>query len=189
MARAKSSLISVGLLLILLPVLAVFQYRWIGEVSAAERERLESSLRVASDRFAMDFDAEFSRIASVFEIRDGFPETATPVADRFQTWSERNGYPRMVRGIYLLKSRPETSAEFYRVDLAARELQSAPLPNEFEPLRDRFRRGSVTSSVGDRMLLLAPIFRTERQFVGPRLPTFRQRRSDEFRRRPDGPPS
>jgi signal transduction histidine kinase len=187
MARAKSSLIPVGLLLILLPVLAVFQYRWIGEVSAAERDRLESSLRVASDRFAADFDGEFSRLAGVFQIRDGFPETAIPVTERFQTWSETNPYPQIIRGIYLLKNRPEGHTEFYKVDLAAHELQPGPLPNEFEGIRDRFRPGSVTNSVGDRMLLLAPIFRTDRQFVGPRRQDFGLRRFEESRRRQNGP--
>src|SRR5438874_11417145 len=101
MARAKSSLILVGLLLILLPVLAVLQYRWIGEVSAAERDRLESSLRVASDRFATDFDAEFSRLANAFQIRDGFPETPDPIAERYQAWSESNSYARLVRALFV----------------------------------------------------------------------------------------
>ena len=89
-ARAKSSLILVGLLLVLLPALAILQYRWIGEVSAAERDRLESSLRVASDQFAMEFEAEFSRLANAFQLRDAFPETAAPIVERFQAWSDAN---------------------------------------------------------------------------------------------------
>src|SRR5262249_29080975 len=105
--RAKSSLLLVGLPLLLLPVLAVLQYQWIGEVSAAERDRLESSLRVASDRFATDFDAEFSRLVNAFQVRDGFPESATPINDRYQAWSEANGYARLVRSIYL--SRPASN--------------------------------------------------------------------------------
>ena len=188
MARAKPSLISVGLLLILLPVLAVFQYRWIGEVSAAERDRLESSLRVSSDRFAADFEGEFSRLANVFQIRDGFPETAIPVTDRYETWSETNSYPRIIRDIYLLKRVPETQSEFYKVDLAAHELRAVPLPKEFEAIRERFRPGSAGNLLGDRTLLLAPIFRNERRFVGPRQEDFRQRSRNEFRRRTDGPP-
>src|SRR5262249_48826291 len=100
--RAKSSLILVGLLLILLPILAIFQYRWIGEVSASEHDRLESSLRIASDRFATDFDAEFSRIGSAFQVRDGFPETGAPIRERYLTWSETNPYPRIIHAIYLL---------------------------------------------------------------------------------------
>src|SRR6185295_19719627 len=101
--RAKSSLILVGLLLILLPILAILQYRWIGEVSAAERDRLESSLRVASDQFALEFEAEFARLANAFQIRDAFPDTAAPIVERFQAWWDVNAFPKIVRTIYALK--------------------------------------------------------------------------------------
>jgi signal transduction histidine kinase len=182
-ARAKSSLILVGLLLILLPLLAVLQYRWIGEVSAAERDRLESSLRVASDRFAADFEGEFSRLGNTFQIRDGFPETAAPIVERYQVWSEANPYARLVREIYLLKVTPENGAEFFRVDLAAKELLSTPLPTELEFIRDRFRRGPFSYSAGEMMMLVTPIFRAGRGFGGPGTEDFRQPRSENFRRR------
>src|SRR5213595_3581244 len=115
MARAKSSLILVGLLLILLPVLAVLQYRWIGEVSAAERDRLESSLRVASDRFGTDFDAELSRLAGAFQIRDGFPENGLAIVERYQNWAETTSYSKIVRSIALLKTSPDTAPQLYKV--------------------------------------------------------------------------
>jgi signal transduction histidine kinase len=186
MVRAKSSLILVGLLLILLPILAIFQYRWIGEVSAAEHDRLESSLRIASDRFAADFDAEFSRIDSAFQIRDGFPQTAAPIRERFQTWSETNPYPRIIRAVYLLKAAPENGSEFYKVDFLSDELQSLSLPKDWESIRDRFRPGPVNYSVGDHTLLATPIFRAGRQFGNRAGGEFRQRRPPGSRRRPDG---
>jgi len=186
MVRAKSSLILVGLLLILLPILAIFQYRWIGEVSAAEHDRLESSLRIASDRFATDFDAEFSRIGNAFQIRDGFPETAMPVRERYQSWSETNPYPHIIRAIYLLRAAPENGSEFYKVDLVSDELQSASLPKDWESIRDRFRPGPVSYSVGDRTLLAAPIFRAGRQFGSRSGEDFRQGRPPGSRRRPGG---
>ena len=178
--RAKSSLVLVGLLLILLPVLAVFQYRWIGEVSAAERERLEASLRVSSDRFALDFDAEFSRLANVFQFRDGFPE-AGPIADRLQMWSETNPYTRLVRSIYLIKN-TETEAQFYKVDLATRELEPGTMPAEFGNLRDRLRPGAFNYS-GAAMMMAVSI--QPRPFGRPRLPDD-FRRPDEFRGRSNG---
>jgi signal transduction histidine kinase len=184
--RAKSSLILVGLLLILLPILAIFQYRWIGEVSAAEHDRLESSLRIASDRFAADFDAEFSRIGSAFQIRDGFPQTAAPIRERYQTWSETNPYPRIIRAIYLLKAAPENGSEFYKVDFLSDELQSVSLPKNWESIRDRFRPGPVNYSVGDHTLLAAPILRAGRQFGNRAGEEFRQRRPPGSRRRPGG---
>ena len=184
--RAKSSLILVGLLLILLPILAIFQYRWIGEVSAAEHDRLESSLRIATDRFAADFDAEFSRIGSAFQIRDGFPQTAAVIRERYQSWSETNPYPRIIRAVYLLKAEPENGSEFYKVDFLSDELQSVSLPKDWESIRDRFRPGPVNYSVGDQTLLAAPIFRGGRQFGNRAGEEFRQRRLPGSRRRPDG---
>src|SRR5262249_20437134 len=178
MARAKSSLISVGLLLILLPVLAVFQYRWIGEVSAAERERLSSSLRMASDRFAADFDAELSRLANAFQMRDGFPDTAEPLLERYQSWSEGNTYARIVRSIYVLKNVPEKGPEFYKVDFQTREFVPASLPLDFENLRDRFRPGPSALSpyaANRRMMLVTSISRPGRQFGAVRSDEFWQR--------------
>jgi signal transduction histidine kinase len=184
---AKSSLILVGLLLILLPVLAVLQYRWIGEVSTAERDRLESSLRVSSERFAIDFDAEFSRLANAFQIRDGFPSTAEPFVDRYQNWSEGNSYPRLIQAIYLLKLESEGNSEFYRVDLSGQKLEPAALPKTWENVRDRFRFGPFNYSAGDTMTLVMPIFRGRQPFGGPRPDDFRPPRPDEFRRRGEGP--
>ena len=50
-----------ALLVILLAVLAVLQWRWIGEVSAMERHRMRSSLFAAGSRFTDDFDREVTR--------------------------------------------------------------------------------------------------------------------------------
>ncbi len=179
MSRPKSSMVLVGLLLVLLPTLAIFQYRWIGEVSAAERERLESSLRVASDRFASDFDTELSRLANAFQIRDGFPEDSGPIIERYQAWSETVADPRLIRAIYLLRSSPDGPLDFYQVDLGAGLLRPVPLPKELQNIRDRFRPGSLPSSA-DTMMMLTAIFRPGRQFGGGPRP-------DDFRRRGPAP--
>jgi signal transduction histidine kinase len=185
-ARAKSSLILVGLLLILLPVLvvlAILQYQWIGEVSAAERDRLEQSLRTASEQFAGDFDAEFYRLGSVFQFRDGFPDNAAPIVERYQAWSDMNPYARLIRAIYVLKVAGKGAPEFQRVDLAAHEFVPATLPGGFESIRDRLRPGPINpSGASDSILLVTPIFRA-RQFGSNRGEEFRQRRSDELHRR------
>jgi signal transduction histidine kinase len=48
-------------LLVLLPVLAALQYKWIGEVSNAERERMTAGLRVTAARLAGEFNGELAR--------------------------------------------------------------------------------------------------------------------------------
>lgn len=51
----------VGAMLVLLPVLALLQYRWLGQLSDAERERLQRSLRAATADFTQHVDLEVAR--------------------------------------------------------------------------------------------------------------------------------
>src|SRR2546422_1411833 len=147
MSPSRSSVILVGLLLILLPGLAIVQYRWIGEVSAAERERLESGVRAASDGFASDFGTELARTAMAFQIREGFPEDGAAVLQRYQSWLESAAYPRLIRSIELIRTSPETTTDFYKLDMRSGSLESAPLPPEFANWRERFRPGPPNFSV------------------------------------------
>jgi signal transduction histidine kinase len=176
----KSSLVLAALPLILLPLLAVLQYRWIGEVSAAERDRLESNLRVASDQFATDFDAEFSRLANSFQIRDGLPDTATPLIERYQTWSETSGYPRLVRALYLFKLNADAAPDYSRVDLQSGTLEPEPLPAELQNTGERLRPGATVIASGGPILFAVTSIRRGRPFAGGR--------GEDLRARPDRPP-
>src|SRR2546426_11747620 len=176
MSRPKSSVVLVGLLLILLPALAIVQYRWIGEVSAAELDRLESSVRAASDGFASDFVTELARTATPFQIREGFPENGGTVLQRYQAWLEGATYPRLILSIDLIRTSPEATPDFYKLDMQSGSLKSAPLPPEFANIRERFRPGPPNFSVpAGTMALVVPIFRAGAPFgrqrqeqLGPR---------------------
>jgi signal transduction histidine kinase len=97
-------------LLVLLPALAVLQYRWVGQVSNAERERMERSLRVAAFQFRESLDDEIVR--AVISLR----ADATTVhegawyryADRYETWADSAQHPGIVANIYLVDA--ETGA-------------------------------------------------------------------------------
>jgi hypothetical protein len=47
-----------GLLVVLLPVLAFMQYRWVGQVSEGERAIMQRNPRTAADQFRNAFDGE-----------------------------------------------------------------------------------------------------------------------------------
>ena len=50
-------------LLLALPILALLQYRWIGQVSQGDLERLQARLRADTAQFAEEFDADLQRVA------------------------------------------------------------------------------------------------------------------------------
>ena len=66
--RVPWQLLAAAVLLVLLATLATFQYRWLGDVSQAERERMRASLRTRAAEFTQAFDAELTRMYVAFRL-------------------------------------------------------------------------------------------------------------------------
>ena len=59
--RVSAVTILVAIVMLLVPALAWMQYQWLGQLSTAERERMQRTLRTAAAQFATEFDTEMSR--------------------------------------------------------------------------------------------------------------------------------
>jgi signal transduction histidine kinase len=95
--------------LILVPVLAVLQYHWIGQLSDAERERHERTLRHATTALTDDLDLEVIR-AFVGLYVDGASVqsgTWTEYAERVARWRAATATPAIVRDVLLIDRGPE----------------------------------------------------------------------------------
>jgi signal transduction histidine kinase len=87
-----------------LPTLAVLKYRWVGQVSVAERERMQRNLRNAAAQFREAFDGEVIRAAvslqvSALTARDGGSDRYT---DRYLAWRDTAAFPQVLANIYLV---------------------------------------------------------------------------------------
>jgi signal transduction histidine kinase len=129
-------------LFVLLGVLAALQYRWLGQVSAAERERMQGTLSAGAARFAEDFDRELSRVyfnlkldENTWRERDG-----DAYAARFEQWRANAPHPELVGDIYVVDARDAgREPHLARFDAAARKFTaSAAWPAGFGALRRRF---------------------------------------------------
>ena len=58
----------------LLATLATFQYRWLGEVSEAERARMRDTLQTRVADFTTAFDRELTQIYVAFHGEPGVPD-------------------------------------------------------------------------------------------------------------------
>ena len=92
------------LFLVLLPALAVLQYNWVGQVSVAERERMQRNLINAADQFDQTFESEIVRALVLLQV--GAQTTREGSSDQYSrgytSWMSQADYPGIVAGIHLV---------------------------------------------------------------------------------------
>src|SRR5262245_8177524 len=108
--RVSAVTILVGIVMLLVPALAWMQYQWLGQLSTAERDRMQRTLRTAAAQFATEFDGEISRTLVGLQvdgptIRD---QHWTKYAQQYSQWLNRTNEQRLVRDIWLVDTQPGT---------------------------------------------------------------------------------
>lgn len=134
-----------GLLVVLLPVLAYMQYRWVGQVSEGERERMQRNLENAADQFRAEFDGEI-RVA-VRELSVGSAtarEGASPqYSGRYTSWVNNADHPQIVADIYLVDA-PDGQLRLRRWNGATHVFEPSLWPEQLDRVRPDFERAYET---------------------------------------------
>ena len=102
--------ILVGVVMLLVPTLAWMQYQWLGQLSTAERERMQRTLRTAAAQFATEFDTELSRtlVSLQIDAQTLGDQNWTAYAQRYSMWASSVSEPRLVRDVWLVDTKPGT---------------------------------------------------------------------------------
>jgi signal transduction histidine kinase len=162
-----------------LAVVATLQYRWIGDVAAAEEQRARALRDVAAHHFAGDVDREAAEIAGAFQAAH---EDELPA--RVREWTSLAHDPRMIEAIYVADSN-----RIRRFD--GEKLVDAAWPDSLKPVRDiigtipQHRRPPFVESVPAIVMPLRPQPPRPQRFDGPPPPIFGGGPPPFFR---DGPP-
>jgi signal transduction histidine kinase len=155
-------------LLVLLPALAVLQFRWVGQVSTAERERMQRNMRTAAEQFREAFDGEVVR--AVISLQVG-PQTAQEGAsdrytDRYDTWLNTAAHPQIVAEIFLLDDDNglrlrRWNAESHTFDTAAWPVVLARWRTQFDQELAEFKAGLAPNRRppfrGEDSLIVTPL--------------------------------
>ncbi|MGA2771566.1 MAG: HAMP domain-containing sensor histidine kinase [Bryobacteraceae bacterium] len=135
--RAVLSWLFVGTLLVLCGVLGVLQYRWIGEVSLAARDRLRGSLQASLDRLSRDFNSE---IATACRALLPANSSEAEFAARYEQWKRTARHGQIFRAIAI--AQPQTKAVILRrLDLETGAFETTEWPAEWSAIRERLRGG------------------------------------------------
>lgn len=97
--------------MLLVPALAWMQYQWLGQLSTAERDRMQRTLRTAAAQFATEFDTELSRTLISLQVDGQTLRTENWLAysqQRYSVWVNSTNEPRLVKDILLVDTIPGT---------------------------------------------------------------------------------
>src|SRR5262245_51485476 len=104
-----------GALVALLALVGTLQYRWLGAVSDAERERMRASLLTHATDLATEFNSELTQIYAAFRADpaglDG--DAATIIATVYAKWQSSAAHPDLIRAIYLVEGGSDATPQLF----------------------------------------------------------------------------
>jgi signal transduction histidine kinase len=151
-----------GALLGLIVLLATLQYRWLGQISGADRDRMTSILNTRASAFAQDFDRELTRAYLMFQLDPMQQEqgAAAALVARYDRWQATARFPRMIKDVYVVPS-PEDAGDgrLQRFNPSTRFLEPADWPASMSEIRARmspaFPASAPQPSPGTAILMRA----------------------------------
>lgn len=136
-------------------LLGTLQYRWLGQVSAAERERMKGALASRASAFSADFDREITRAYLTFQLDPRREEAnlAALIGERLEQWQATSRYPRLLKDVYVVPRAADDEPRIQKFNPETRFVEPAEWPQELLPIRDASRITSPPSLQGATVLV------------------------------------
>jgi signal transduction histidine kinase len=138
---------AVPVLVAVLALLAVLQYHWSGQVSAATKSQMQSNLQVSLMGFRQDFTRELG--AAGVEIRSAIGASAgvdvAQVKEQFQHWQQTAAHPSLVEHIYVWQDPRQQQP--LRFDPGKDQFERVAWPGEFSNLREHLQEISAFAAL------------------------------------------
>jgi len=177
--RPTRTELAVAAMALLLGVLGVLQYRWVGQLSADERERLRSHADTQAENLTDDFNRELTRAFFWLqfgpELRRDAPLEAE--VDRYARWYSAAPRPELVKTIYRL-TEPTTASGGWVVERFSRDparLEAVSWPAELAPIRVELEKARETSRSGAQPARVLPTFASIPALLIPRIEQLQDR--------------
>jgi two-component system, OmpR family, sensor histidine kinase SenX3 len=165
MKSSRFPIFVVGGLLMLLSILAILQYVWLGQISDGERERLRRNLQTDTQRFAEDFNREIQSAYFNFQLNaDVWREKNwNDFNERYKFYTEKTAYPNLVKEFYLIELTEKQAVLHY--DKETQSFEPAELTPQFANLKSEFSSEKTFQPFVEELhALLMPIYNAGERF-------------------------
>ena len=164
MRRNWLSFLLIAGLLGLLVVLATLQYRWLGQISNAERERLEKNLQSDSNRFADDFNRlmQTAYYSFQFDANIWRGQNWAAFNERYEFWRQKGSYPDMFAEFYFVPAVENAATLRYAPD--GKIFEPVELPEDLRGVRAKLGGDDFPIFNETNFTLQMPIYESAAQF-------------------------
>ena len=140
------TLLLIGVLVALLGLLAALQYKWLGQISVAERQTMQTNLRTQGQALQEEINKEIElagsriRMSRVDYRKDSWDE----LIERYSRWKANATYPGLIKSLFLARADRDGQFNLTVLDESAKRPEPAGWPDGFADIRKRFapmRRG------------------------------------------------
>jgi signal transduction histidine kinase len=153
-------------LVVALPILAALQYHWVGQISQAELERMQSRLQAEAVKFTDDFNAALRQAYQAI-LPAGGSRDRDALADWFARWKESAAERNLIRALYVTEGERH---DLFAYDPAQGDFVRIDWPERLSRLRARLEGGGPRGAGFDdgAPVLVAPRIRRGGPGVPPR---------------------
>jgi signal transduction histidine kinase len=157
--------LSVVFLLGLLVLLAGLQYKWLGQISDAERERMQSRLQDDTKRFAEDFNREIQNAYFTLQpAAESFKKNDwSEFNTRYDLWQKEAKYSELVKDLYFVKK--DQSQELLHFNKENGRFENAVWTEDLLKIKPKLSDENNFQSIdAENAALLAVIFEDKEDF-------------------------
>lgn len=148
-------------MVVLLATVAVLQYRWMNEVSAATELRIGTELESLMMKWHADLYAEFSAICIAMQVGpdSGARDTWSDYLQRYVEWSRELSHdalaniyknPDVVQNVYIWETSQKAAPRLLRLDEDRGNIEASSVPRELQPLLSHLQANSGSLSLALR---------------------------------------
>ena len=137
--KTLSTLLVIGALVSLLSVFAYLQYRWLGQISVAERQTMQTNLRTQGRVFQEEINKEITNAVSRINMSlyEYHKKQWDELSGRYARWKETAAYPGLIKTVFVAQLH-ERQFELMRFNDSGKRLEPVDWPTSFADIRKRF---------------------------------------------------
>ena len=145
--KPSMTVILIGVLVALLALLAILQYRWLGQISIAERQTMQTNLRNQARGLQEEINKEIDQAGlrlrmSAANLRS---QSWDELAEHYARWKNAATYPRLIKALFLTHVDRDGHFDLLQLDESSKQFEPTSWPENFLDIRSRFEPSRISS--------------------------------------------